>query len=141
MTRRAVRLTSKVERVWAWIFPTVLVALAPVVAHYLIGLLSRGVTNHSFQDFVTQISPGGELLIVAATLLGESMSDLWRRQITRWQKDLIGAFCIAFVILTTFLFASLTIIPPNAVPVSSLSCTLFSLGFLVCISCKVAGKS
>lgn len=141
MARKAIRLTSKVERVWAWLFPTVLVALAPVVAHCLIGLLNRGLVNYSFQNFVTQISPRGELLIVAVTLVAESMSDLWRRQITKWQKDLIGALCLAFVILATIVFASLPIIPLNVLYISNLSCVLFSLGLLLCVFCKIAGRS
>jgi hypothetical protein len=31
MTRRAINLSNKADRIWKWIFPTVLIAIAPVL--------------------------------------------------------------------------------------------------------------
>lgn len=141
MTRRSINFSSKVERVWKWLFPTVLIALAPVLAQYLLNLFNWGFTQYSFQDLVVNISPHGELLIIAVALVAESVSEMWRRQISGWQKDCIGTLCIFFVIIATFTFSGLNPAPSNAIAISSKSFDLFLIGLGLCITCKIAGRS
>lgn len=141
MTRRSINFNTKVERVWQWIFPTLSIAIAPVVAQYLLGLLHLGVISYSVEDFIAHISPHGELLIVAVALVAESASDIWRRQIAGWQKDVIGSLCFFFVLAVTLMFAGLTSTSINAVVISTFSSQLFIVGLALCIACKIAGRS
>ena len=75
MARRAINFTNKAERIWKWIFPTVLIAIAPVFAQYLTRSLNWGVTSYNQQDLIANISPHGELLLVAVALVAESLVD------------------------------------------------------------------
>jgi hypothetical protein len=141
MARRAINLTAKADRIWKWIFPTVLIALAPVLAQYFIGLFNWGISSYSWQDLIVNISPRGELLIVAVALVAESVSDMWRRQICGWQKECIAASCIAFVVIASLIFSGLNPTPQNAIAISSQSVDFFMAGFCLCIFCKLAGRS
>ncbi len=141
MARRAINFTNKAERIWKWIFPTLLIAIAPVFAQYLTKSLNWGVTSYNQQDLIANISPHGELLLVAVALVAESMSDIWRRQICGWQKEIIAGFSVVFVMSMTYIFSGLDPTPYNAVAISSQSFNWFIIGLGLCISCKVAGRS
>lgn len=141
MARSTINLRSKLERVWGWIFPTLLIALTPIFAQCLLGILNWGRPSYSFLDFVANISPHGELLIIAVALVAEAVSEVWRRQIARWQKDFFGTLCIVFVLGVTFAFSGLDPTPTNAVTISSRSVDLFVFGVCLCIACKLAGRS
>jgi hypothetical protein len=138
---RPINLTSKAERIWKWIFVTVPIALSPVIATYLISLLNWGLTGHGWPDLIANISPHGELLIVAVALVAESVSDMWRRQICGWQKDGIAGCCITFVIIGSLIFSGLNPNPNNAIVISTTSVDVFMFGFGLCIACKLAGRS
>lgn len=141
MVRRAVNYTNKVERIWKWIFPTVLIAVAPVISQYLSGLFNWGVTSYDWQDLVINISPHGELLLVAVALVAESISDVWRRQICGWQRDTVATLCIAFVMAVSLLYSSLDPTPYNEVAISIQSVNFFIVGLGLCAICKLAGRS
>ena len=141
MARRSINLSNKAERVWEWIFPSVVIALVPVLAQYILNFLSRGFNSYNSYDFLENVSPHGELLIVSVALVAESVSEMWRRQIPRWQKNSIGSLCIVFVILATYIFAGLPVTPTNTVDVSTLSVNMFVYGCIGCVVCKVAGRS
>lgn len=141
MARRSINFNSKAERVWQWVFPSLLVALAPVLAQYFISFFNLGVVDYSWLDLRAHISPHGELLIITVALVAESASEIWRRQITGWQKDFIGSLCMVFVIIATLTFAGLTSNPTNAITISSRSFEFFLIGISLCVLCKVAGRS
>jgi peptidoglycan/LPS O-acetylase OafA/YrhL len=119
----------------------VVIALVPVFAQYTLSALSQGLPTYSLPFVRAYISPNGELLIVAVALVAEAGSEMWRRQIPRWQKNLIGTACIGFVILATYVFSGIPTTLASPVHVSALSSNLFIFGFAVCITCKVAGRS
>jgi hypothetical protein len=119
----------------------VLIALAPVLAQYLLGLFNWGITSYSLEDLVANISPHGELLIVSVALVAESSSELWRRQISGWQKDCIAGLCIAFVVIVSLIFSGLNPNPSNAVAISSQSVDYFLGGLFLCVLCKISGRS
>lgn len=141
MARRTINLTAKADRIWKWIFPTVLIAIAPVFAQYLTSFFNSGVISYTWQDLIANISPHGELLLVAVALVAESMSDIWRRQICSWQKDLIAGFSLVFVVAMSLIFSSLNPTPYNAVAISIQSVDWFIIGLGLCIACKLAGRS
>jgi hypothetical protein len=141
MTRRTINLSNKADRIWKWIFPTVLIAIAPVFAQYLTSFFNWGIASYNWQDLIANISPHGELLLVAVALVAESMSDIWRRQICGWQKECIAGLCIAFVLAMSLLFSGLDPTPYNAVAISRLSVDWFIVGLGLCVACKLAGRS
>lgn len=141
MTRRTINLSNKADRIWKWIFPTVLIAIAPVFAQYLTSFFNWGIASYNWQDLIANISPHGELLLVAVALVAESMSDIWRRQICGWQKEGIAGLCIAFVLAMSLLFSGLDPTPYNAVAISRLSADWFIVGLSLCVACKLAGRS
>lgn len=141
MARRAINLNNKVERILKWIFPTVLIAIAPVFAQYLTRSFNWGITSYSQQDLIANISPHGELLLVAVALVAESMSDIWRRQICGWQKEIIAGFSMVFVVAMSLIFSGLNPTPYNSVAISSQSVNWFIVGLGLCITCKLAGRS
>ena len=141
MSRRSINLSNKTERVWEWMFPSVIIAIAPVVAQYFLNLLRGEFISYGSLSFIETISPHGELLIVAVALVAESISEMWRRQIPRWQRNSIGSLCIGFVIISTLIYSGLSITFTNPFTVSLLSFNMFSIGFLGCVFCKIAGRS
>ena len=141
MSRRSINLGNKLERIWEWVFPTLLISLTPVFAQYLLGLINWGQARYSFSDLLANISPHGELMIISVALVAEAVSEMWRRQIPRWQKDLVGTLCIMFVVIVTFTFSGLATTPYNAIAISSSSFELFLIGVGLCIACKIAGRS
>lgn len=141
MARRSINLISKAERIWQWIFPTLVLAVAPLVAQYLLVFFNWGLTDYSFDDFAYNISPHGELLLIAVVLVAESVSETWRRQITGWQKDFIGTLCLGFIIIASVIFAGLTVTHNNATVISSHSFRFFLVGIILCITCKLVGRS
>ena len=141
MARRAINLSSKAERIWKWIFLTVPIALAPVLATYLLGLFNWGLMGYSLPDLIANISPHGELLIVAVALVAESVSDIWRRQICGWQKECIAGFCITFVVIVSLIFSGLNPSSSNTIAISTKSVEIFVIGFGLCVACKLAGRS
>ncbi|MEM0978754.1 MAG: hypothetical protein AAGH78_00635 [Cyanobacteria bacterium P01_H01_bin.58] len=138
MASKSINVGRKIERIWEWIFPTVVIALVPVLGQFILSLLNGEVDTSRYQGFEEIISPHGELLIVAVALVAESVSEIWKRQIPRWQKNVIGSFCIGFVILSTFIYSGLSV---TSTTVSSFSFEMFAWGFLLCVICKVAGRS
>ena len=69
------------------------------------------------------------------------MSDIWRRQICSWQKEIIAGFSVVFVMSMTYIFSGLDPNPYNAVAISSQSFNWFIVGLGLCIACKLAGRS
>ena len=141
MARRSINLNSKVARVWEWVFPTVLIALAPVLAQFFLSAFNRGFSAYSVYNLIGYISPRGELLIVSVALVAEAMSELLRRQISRWQRNSIISLCLGFVIFATYLFSGVSGGYSDPVAVSSTSVDIFLWGLALCIICKVAGRS
>lgn len=141
MTRRTINLSNKVDRIWKWIFPTVLIAITPVFAQYLTSFFNWGIATYDWQDLIANVSPHGELLLVAVALVAEAMSDIWRRKICGWQKECIAALCVVFVLAMSLLFAGLDPNPYNAVAISRQSVNCFIVGLGLCVTCKLAGRS
>lgn len=141
MSHRLINFEKKVGRVWEWIFPSVIIALVLVIGQCVLNLLNGDLYNARYYSLEEIISPHGELLIVAIALVAESLSEIWRRQISRWQKNYIASFCIGYVIVSTYIYSGLTITPVNSVQVSILSFNMFICGFILCVICKVAGRS
>ena len=141
MARRGINFNSKAARIWEWIFPTLLIAVSPVLAQYLLVFFNWGLTDYSMKDFMSYISPHGELLLVAVALVAESSSDVWRRQIAGWQRNLLAGICITFVIIASLVFAGLNVTQTNAIAISINSVRAFWFGIGLCIACKLAGRS
>ena len=141
MSRRSINLGSKIERVWEWIFPSVIIALVPVLAQYFVNLLNGEFISYRTLSFIETISPKGELMIVAVALVAESVGEIWRRQIPRRQKSLFGSLCISFVMFSTFIYSNVIESIADPYEVSYLSFHLFVFGFIGCVICKIAGRS
>lgn len=141
MARRSINLNSKIERVWQWCFPTLLVAVAPVVSQYIITVFDWGLTDHNLESIKFYASPNGELLLVATALVAESASEIWRRQISGWQKDILGTATIFFVITSTVFFSYLSSFNNSPLLASNMSCYFFAIGVSLCVVCKVTGRS
>ncbi|MBW4462475.1 MAG: hypothetical protein KME47_19875 [Nodosilinea sp. WJT8-NPBG4] len=141
MTRRSINLNNKVDRIMEWVFPTVLIALVPVAARLLMVSAHRGYPIQSWLDLAENASPNGELVFISATLVAESIGDIWRRQIPKHQKNVIASMCLIFALASTFVFAQISSLNMYSSQISVLSVYVFTFGCLACMFCKLAGRS
>lgn len=141
MARRAINLSSKLDRVIEWIFPTVTLALVPIAAQLFMVFVHRGYGFYDLRDLAENASRHGELIFISGTLVAESIGDIWRRQIPRHQKNIIASLCLLFAMAATFVFAQISLMEMSSSHISILSAYVFVFGCVACIFCKLAGRS
>ena len=141
MTRRTINLSNKVDRIIEWVFPTVLIALVPIAARLIMVSVHRGYPIQSWPDLTENASPNGELIFISATLVAESIGDIWRRQIPKHQKNVIGTMCLVFALASIFAFAQISSLSMYSSQISVLSVYIFAFGCVACMFCKLAGRS
>ena len=56
MARRTINLSNKVDRIMEWVFPTVIIALVPIVAQLFMTSVYRGYSIYSWRD-IAHIPP------------------------------------------------------------------------------------
>lgn len=141
MARRSINLNNKADRIMEWVFPTVIIALVPIAAQLFMTSAYRGSSIYSWRDLAENASPHGELIFIAATLVAESIGDIWRRQIPKHQKNVIASICLVFALSATFVFAQISSSSMYSSHISILSVYVFAFGCIACIFCKLAGRS
>lgn len=141
MARQPINLNNKVQRLGDWIFPSVLIAISPVLAQFIVTAFQHGFEIYSVENLIAYISPKGELLLIAVALVADSMSEMLPRRIHKNHKNAIVALCWGFGIIATYVFASISTGFTQPLLVSTTSVEFFILGLLLCIWCKIAGRS
>ncbi|NEQ29611.1 MAG: hypothetical protein F6K04_01210 [Leptolyngbya sp. SIO4C5] len=141
MARRGINLSSKVDRIIEWLFPTVVLALVPIAAQLFMVSVHRGHGFYGWRDLAEHTSRHGELIFISGTLVAESIGDIWRRQIPRHQKNIIASLCLLFALAATFVFAQISLLGMSSSHISILSVHVAALGLAACVFCKLAGRS
>ena len=150
MARNSINFERKAKRVWEWIFPTVVIALSPLVAQY-VGLLLNSSGSYHVYDILAH---RGQIILVGVALLGEAMTELVSRRIATWQKQGIQALCVAYILMASIVYANLSVsdkcvnVPLNnsnlineCVQMADRSMFLFFIGIVLCLTCKLVGRS
>ncbi len=150
MSTNPINFRRKAKRVWEWIFPTVLVAMAPLVTQYIWVLLD----TQNFYHIYDVLAHRGQILIVGVALLGESMTELVSRRIPTWQKQGIQAICIVYILGASIIYANLAedvrcmgVSTDNdglirqCAGMADMSMGIFFVGIILCLTCKLIGRS
>ena len=148
MAARPINFKQKRKRVWEWVFPTVVVAMAPLLTQYVWVLLDTQDSYH-INDILAH---RGQILIVGVALLGEAMTELVTRQIPTWQRQGIQAICTVYILGTSILYANLSedircvgtnngVLIGHCADMNDMSMTIFAVGIGLCLVCKLVGRS
>jgi hypothetical protein len=131
-----------VENLIQWAIFSVGIAFTPLLFSYFWILLT---TEAPHPNFVRAVSSRGELLIVAAALLGEALSDMLKRNRRKNLNLFIGGVCLLVLMPSCFLFASIQTASLNQ-PLDLaliLQWSTASIGFAIFVgaACKFFGKT
>lgn len=144
MSRKSQRLLPKsvVESLIQWSLFSVSVSLSPMLFSYVWILLS---TRLPHPDFFTAVSSRGELLIVAAAILGEAISDMVKRNRAKNLNLFVAGCCLIPLILSCLVFASIQTSSPtqflDKTLILKMSNGLFIYSLGMGAACKLFGKT
>ena len=150
MARYSINYERKIKSVWEWIFPTVVVAMSPLLAQYIGLILSSSGSYHIYDIFAHQ----GQIVLVGVALLGEAMTELVSRKIATWQKQALQAVCVAYILISSMLYAELSVsqrcvnvaldnitLINECAKTADKSMSIFFVGIVLCLICKLVGRS
>lgn len=130
------------ESLIQWSAFSVCIALLPMVFSYCLILLTK---QPPHPDFIRAVSSRGELLIVAAALLGEALSDMLKRTRAKNLNLFIGSLCLIPLMMSCLLFAAIQSASPSQYLdkefILLLSNGLFVYSLLLGAACKFFGKT
>ena len=133
---------SVTESLIQWSMFSVCVALLPMLFSYSWIVLTK---RPPHPDFIRAVSSRGELLIIAAALLGEALSDMLKRTRAKNLNLLIGSLCLLPLMMSCFLFAAIQSASPgqwlDTEKILQFSKALFGYSLLLGAACKVVGKT
>jgi hypothetical protein len=144
VSTKQIRLLPKnvIENIIQWGIVSVGIALTPMLFSYCLIILTK---RPPHPDFITAVSSRGELLIVAAALLGEAVSDMVKRTRAKNLNLLVFGLCLLPLMLSCFIFAAIQSASPeqwmNKEIVLKLSHGLFVYSILLGAACKFFGKT
>jgi hypothetical protein len=131
-----------IENFLQWSIVSVGIALTPMLFSYFWILLTK---RPPHPDFIGAVSSRGELLIVAAALLGEASSDMVKRTRAKNLNLLVFGLCLLPLMTSCFLFAAIQSIAPgqwlDKELILKLSNGLFGYSLCLGAACKFFGKT
>ncbi|MEL6350997.1 MAG: hypothetical protein AAFR58_04470, partial [Cyanobacteria bacterium J06627_28] len=148
--KKRINFERKAIRIWNWVFPTVLIALSPLIAQHVLLIINSSGDYHLYDVLAYK----GQIVLVGVALLGESMTELVSRKIPTWQKKGIQALCTAYILIASIVYANLSVsdrcidVSPDNIALikecadmADKSMVLFAVGIVLSLSCKLIGRS
>ena len=134
---------SVTESLIQWSAFSVCVALLPMLFSYSWIILTT--KRPPYPDFIRAVSSRGELLIIAAALLGEALSDMLKRTRAKNLNLFIGSLCLLPLMMSCSLFAAIQSASPgqwlDTEKILLFSKGLFGYSLLLGAACKFFGKT
>ena len=133
------------ENLLQWMIVSLLLALTPMIFAYLWMALTKKPLSQGLWGFVKAVSPKGELLIVAVALLGEGVSDMFKRTRNKNLNLAIGGLCLIPLLISSFCYAAIQTSaasqPLDQDLILQISSGSFVYSVLIGAACKCFGKS
>jgi hypothetical protein len=151
MAARQINVEKKLKRVWEWVFPTVMVAMTPLLIEYVWVVMNSSQSSYHINDILAY---KGQILIVGVALLGESMTELVSRNIPTWQRQSVQTLCVAYILGASVIYVKLSeslrcvnvstsnsALIADCARMSDISMMIFFAGIVLCLICKLIGRS
>ena len=132
------------ESLLQWTIVSLLLALTPMIFAYLWMALTKKPLLPGFFGFVKAVSPRGELLIVAVALLGEGVSDMFKRSRNKNLNLFLGGLCLIPLLISSFCYAAIQVTPASQLDqdwIFHISLAFFGYAMTMGAACKCYGKS
>lgn len=125
------------DKIRQWLMTSVGISLIPILAKCIMSDL-QGLEAQGFLTWEC-LSPHGELLIVAAAILGESINELLNMSRHKQIRTILGGISILMLMLATFLYVEISREQPSLLQINQvieISKIFFILSLIIGFFCK-----